>query len=353
VSRSRWLRDLENCTVSPIVSVLTKSAVLAWLVVSLAAGRAHADARGVRLDFARGEGAGDCPDRTALERAVADQLGRDPFGAPHRLAIEGIVVRQGDELVATFLLRALDGEPLGRREIRARGDCTSLTRAMELALVLAIDELAPAEVRAEVAEPVPPEAPAAPESARIETVPPVREARAESVSVDGLVSLSALLSIGVLPRPAIGIGLGAGIEVSRRWVAELAIAYFPTVEVETAGSRYSFGWTSFSGSAGVSIELDRFALAVLGGIEVGVLDGFALERPSRDAGSHATVAPFLALRLRFHLLEQLAIEAGGRGTVALVAHEYLTRGSERAIHQLSAIGFSTFLGLTGRFGAAR
>jgi hypothetical protein len=306
-----------------------------------------ASAQGVRLDWARAASASECPDRAELERRVRETLGRDPFAAPHEFAIEGTVSREAGELVATLVLRA-GGEIIGERTLHGAGDCDRFAPAVELALLLAIDELLPE---------APPEEPAARASAP--AVPPVVEPppivespapRARSgPRIEGSAAIAFPVSIGVLPRPAVGIGLGFALAIDA-WVLEISAHYFPEVSEVENGTEYGFDWIALAAAGGHRFRFGRWSIDAVVGFELGAIDAVAYQRASPEPGASATLAPLVAARLRWAPNELFAVELGARGTVALVTNEYYAMGTERSIHTQAPAAFLAEIAVIGRFG---
>jgi hypothetical protein len=289
-----------------------------------------ASAQGVRLDWARAASASECPDRAELERRVRETLGRDPFAAPHEFAIEGTVSREAGELVATLVLRA-GGEIIGERTLHGAGACDRFAPAVELALLLAIDELLPE---------APPEEPAARASAP--AVPP-------GPRIEGSAAIAFPISIGVLPRPAVGIGLGFALAIDA-WVLEISAHYFPEVSEVENGTEYGFDWIALAAAGGHRFRFGRWSIDAVVGFELGAIDAVAYQRASPEPGASATLAPLVAARLRWAPNELFAVELGARGTVALVTNEYYAMGTERSIHAQAPAAFLAEIAVIGRFG---
>ena len=88
----------------------------------------------VRLSYALGAGALQCPPEAALRRGVAARLGRDPFrsDAAQLVAVRVEATRAG--LTATVEVRDAAGGLVGKRTVEAsRWDCAELAAAVELA----------------------------------------------------------------------------------------------------------------------------------------------------------------------------------------------------------------------------
>ena len=128
-------------------------------VALLAASPAFAAGRLLDLQVARGAGAGDCPDATALSAAVARVVGHDVRAAApsaNDLRIEVAFAHHEGRYVAT--LRARDADREGERTISHESPtCASLAEAVAATLGLRIDdETAAATDDAQAAPALPP-----------------------------------------------------------------------------------------------------------------------------------------------------------------------------------------------------
>jgi hypothetical protein len=326
-------------------------------LVALAPGGARADG-GVRLDWIRGDGAESCADGAALEALVRAELGRDPFGPPFEYSVEGAAAMHLDRVVARLRLRSAARGALGDRIIEA-ADCAALTPALVLALALAIDELAPAPAEREAVETDEP----SPEPAHD---PPLEEVAAAldalaagprlasppGEPLEGSLSVLLPISIGVLPRPAVGVGLGGGVQYGR-WVLDLAVRYFPEVGLSRGASEYAFSWIALGLASGLVLRIDRVELAGLAGLDLGALSAHSLQRAAPDAGTEPTVAPLLAARARYLFADFLALELTLTGTAPLARHGYFVRGTEVLLFEQAPLAFSAALSVAGVFGRAR
>ena len=183
-------------------------AVLAFLVAFPLAAQEN---RRVRLDYALGAGATACPQRGELSDAVAAELGYLPFNDSATETLEVRIVEQGGSLVAQLTLRDQEGKVVGERELSsAAGDCGELSRALALAVAIAIDPLragapkqdpAPKQVTPEPEPPPPVVQPPKPAP----QPPPPSEPLAVRVAAGGLVAL------GVAPALAPGLWVHGGV----------------------------------------------------------------------------------------------------------------------------------------------
>ena len=263
-----------------------------------AAPREHAT---VRLSYARGRGADQCPDEGALRDAVSARLGYDPFDdhAPRLLVAE--VHRSGRSLAGHVELQDASGTVQGRRDLRAEGnDCAELATAMSIAVSLGIDPLS-------ALEPSPPPSPAAAEPPPAPSVPapavvvppappspslPV-EAPSPSVPVHLRFGLGTMLSWGISPAiPSIGVAVDAGIrrglwslglEGAGNWQTQTAtdgasgvkssltlISLVPCVHVSIALGCALGGVGSLAASGVVSSPLSSSSLFADAGVRLGI-----------------------------------------------------------------------------------
>ena len=110
-----------------------------------------------RLVYVRAPAAGDCPEQSALETAVAARLGYDPFSPWGDQTIIATISRSNGNLVARAELVDHDGIAQGSRQLQAsRSDCGELVATLALAISITLDptHVAPSESAAsKVGEP--------------------------------------------------------------------------------------------------------------------------------------------------------------------------------------------------------
>lgn len=81
-----------------------------------------------------------CIDRTQLLSAVTAKLGREVFGAPVALTIDGALSSRGGSHVARLTLVDSRGTPIGHREVKSSDpDCHSIDQALVLVVSVMID----------------------------------------------------------------------------------------------------------------------------------------------------------------------------------------------------------------------
>lgn len=122
----------------PVIATL---GVVGFLALAPAGARGDPGLPRVRLLYAIGAGAEQCPDIGAMREAVAARLGYVPWheDAPRVVAVA--LSRDGRGLLARIELRS-NAHMTGQRELTStRPDCRELAGAVELAISLAIDPL--------------------------------------------------------------------------------------------------------------------------------------------------------------------------------------------------------------------
>lgn len=176
-----------------------------------------------RLIYGRSADTDGCPDEEALRKEISNRVGYDPIvlWSPNGVAVT--ITRRGDGLVADVRLVGRDGVLLGVRTLAAgRGECSALSRAIALAVGIALDMIeksttaaSPAEPESAPTSPTSPVAQAPPPSTPAETTEVVdrRPLRTDRASGRWEVGAAIAGSIGVLPDASVGPSLF----VSLRW----------------------------------------------------------------------------------------------------------------------------------------
>jgi hypothetical protein len=108
--------------------------------LALSVARADVERPVVALSYERGAGAETCPDQAELEATVASQLGYAPFDPHAARHVSVRLTRRGSALVAEIV--STNGAASKRRELSSTTrDCAELSRAVALAMSVAIDPL--------------------------------------------------------------------------------------------------------------------------------------------------------------------------------------------------------------------
>jgi len=331
---------------------------VAFALALLCARSANAESSAsFRFSWARGDGAGSCPDGRTLASRVEASLGRNPFSDSAEQSIEGSVVRQENRYRAELRVRDAAGVARGTRELSSDGaDCGELAEAVVLAVVLTIDpnaalggSPAPAAVAPPHAAP-PPTAPAveapalaACPAARCPPAPPCPRTACPSspVLASGTVVGRALFAAGILP----GIVPGAAVfgEMGTERVrGSLGVVYLPE---STKDARYGFGLTAGTlGAAFVWPVADGFELSALGELEVGALHVVVYELEPVRPGDQLWLAAAAGPRLGFSGLSPLRVELGASLVVPFVRPAFEVRGIAEPVFQSAPVGGFFYLG---------
>ena len=217
--------------------------VLSVLVVLLI-GRTAMATPNAQMHYTRGSGAESCPDEPSMRRAVASQLGYDPFDAQASTSVEASIVRKDDRLVGRVDVVRPD-EPPGKRELSSREvDCEHLASAMALTISMAIDPMV-------ISRPPPVAAPLPPPMATLpppSSPPPAPSAPPRSLpappAVFFLAGLAPVVSVGIAPGAAVGLDASA----AARWS-------HVSIGVEGRMDLPSYAHLSIGGDVSTSIQV--------------------------------------------------------------------------------------------------
>jgi hypothetical protein len=199
-----------------------------------------------KLLYVRNHGAETCPDEGEFRKAVAARLGYDPFFPWARTTVLATVERDGSGYQGRIEVLDERSTVLGRRTIATKGgDCGEVTRAMGLAVSVALDDLdlgaAPPLPEAPPPPPAPPAmetgpAPAPPALLREVPVPPAKDAAptGEPIVLSG--SLGPIASLGVAPAPSVGAALSVRGEAGSRSKSRVGRTYQLRVPIWAAPS---------------------------------------------------------------------------------------------------------------------
>jgi hypothetical protein len=261
-------------------------------------------AHGVHLSWVRDATAAGCPDAAAIEAQVVARLGESPFARAPRQFIEAVVARPADAFQVTIAMRGLDGRLIGNRTLAsAAPDCTPIATAAALTIAILIDP----EALARVPAPAPPPPPPA------SAPPPVP---APAAGVTGRVTAAAAGGWGLLPRAAVGVGLGATVDVAPHVAVGVTAAFFP--ERRTAAPDDGFGFGLTAGSlVGCWVPLGaggaRWRFELCAGGEVGVLHAVVYEDAPTGPGQRwyvgATELTRVVVQLSGALVAEVALDA--------------------------------------------
>jgi hypothetical protein len=259
---------------------------------------------GVHLSWVRDATAPGCPDAAAIETQVVARLGESPFARAPSQFIEAVVARPAGAFQVTIAMRGLDGRLIGNRTLAsAAPDCGPIATAAALTIAILID---PEALARAPAAPPPPPAPAAPPASP--AAPPA--------GLSGRVTAAAAGGWGQLPRAAVGLGLGATVDVTPRVAVGVTAAFFP--ERRTAAPDDGFGFGLTAGSVvgcWVPIGADeaRWRFELCAGAEVGVLHAVVYADAPTGAGQRWYVGPTeltrVVVQLSGALVAELALDA--------------------------------------------
>jgi hypothetical protein len=262
-------------------SCRTKPGVPSFLIIAAAglvcleAGSVFAQSRReARLAYVRGPGTESCPDDTTLRAEVADRLGYDPFRNTAELTVRAKVERDKGALVADVALEDAGGRRQGQRRIRGSfALCEPLISALALAISIAIDPLGGAPAPAAPPPASPPPAP-----------PPGADVAPPGIDLD--FTAGGVSQVSTLPKPALGLALGARVSGQHFRLGVEAQATLAVTRAVTGGGRF---------------DTARYGLAVICCWRQGWLSGCAavhggVLRASGQAfsPSRSTAAPYLA-----------------------------------------------------------
>ncbi len=258
----------------------------------------------------------DCPSSEDLRRVLASQIGRDEFDSPNAPRVVVRVRRVSEaELAADVSVTTSDGKT-STRTIEEADACGDLVRAAALTVALALehDEKRAAEKRAEEPAPTPTPPPAVAEQAA-----PERSLRNDR----GVVSLSALTAIGLLPRPAAGAGGSARVRISESLWASARGFYLPKGSMpndEFALNLYGLGPGLCAEPFGSSkVAAVGCAHAIFGAYDVTRANALL-----KNAGAEAYVGASLFAGARARVAGPLHLEGGLDAQIPFVRPTYLT-----------------------------
>ena len=310
-------------------------------VLGLAVGTGPAEPPAVQWHWSRLPGAETCLDGGSLGRRIKKRLGRDPFGHPAALVIEGVVDRRPDGWRVRLFARAADGTSLGSRVLEAEGeDCGVLTDAVVLAAVLTIDP--EALTRPPKSPEPPPTEPPAPPPPPAPAPPPFAPSRlAAAAPRTGTAAAHTSVSVGTLPRPTPGMALAVVVPVGARFAAGAGFGLWVAQRSGPVDAGLAAGW-----GEGCWVPFDgRFSLHLCGRLYAGALRvaiDAAPERDPIDPGQFFWAAAAPALRGGWTPVDRLRIEIDVTTPISLTRQPFQVDGSE--VYRESPVALS--LGLS-------
>lgn len=155
--------------------------------------------------------------------------------------------------------------------------------------------------------------------------------------------------MGLLPEASLGVGLGAGVAMTRRFELGLRARAFPQVEVAGEPS-YAVGLFA------LTLELCALArpakvleLRACGGPALGLLHAAVLAGDRSQPGERASLAVELGLDAAVALTRTLALQLGARAAVPVTRYRFTLEGSDEALFVQSVVAGMAHIGLELRF----
>jgi hypothetical protein len=315
---------------------------------------ARAEATGnAELSWVRAGGAESCPAPSAVRAAVAARLGRDPFTRDAAVSFEVVVERRTSGWAARIVAQGTD-QGAGSRELASDApSCDSLAEAVALAIALAIDpdavERTAQSQTAALALPAPEPAttvanstaPAAPVTADSE-----ESAAHGSTRISGGLDARGLVSVGLLPGAALGVGLAGEARFARRLAAVAGIDFWPERETAGAGGHFAFGLAA--ASLGMCADLLRLRLVGLGlcaGGMLGSVHAVVLDLPPTGPGDRLWAAIRAGARLFVPGTSLVRASFGLEAIVPFTRHRFTVRDAPSDVFRQAPVALHASLGV--------
>jgi hypothetical protein len=277
-----------------------------------------------------------------MRRAIAQRLGRDPFGHEPGPLIEAVASREGEVWKARISARTSAGELVGSRELGSRAaTCESLAAAAALAIALVIDPEAVerAEAMRTATKPVP-TAPPAVAASRRDQPPPARSPLA-------WVDLRAIASTGLLPGFAPGVTLGADLELARWLALSAALAYWP--EQKADGRPNGAVGVGLSAASLVAcaepVALPPFGTALCAGALLGSIHTVVYELIPTAPGDRLWSALSAGVRVYAPRETPVRVSLAFDALAPLTRHRFTVGGQPGTVFRQHALALSAQLGL--------
>lgn len=289
------------------------------------------------LSWVRAIDAERCVGAIGLEEDLKARVGYDPFVAarPVDRQLSGFITRSSAArggFEAEIVVRDEAGAILGSRKLRsAEADCRSLGEAVAVTMALALEPFTRDTTARDPFASAPAEAPPSPPAARAATAPRATTSRATIVASG---------STGLVPGPALGIGLRVLGRVHDRLELGVSARYLPERAAE-GGLSFALASGAVEGcvvpwlGAGM-LSVTRWCAAVHGGafhvfvapgalspLEVGTFPWLGAE-----TGPSVTIPLFGALRL----------DAGIAVVVPIVRRQAFLRGESAPVWEQATVG---------------
>ena len=133
------MTDMPRVWTISLVSLVSFGVAVVSMPLDARAAPPPAAARtSVRLDYTRGPGAGQCPDRDAVREEIARRLGFDPFSERGERTLRCEIRADGPGLRAQIDVQDAVRRAAGQRVLSGRrADCTDLVPGLLLVLTVA------------------------------------------------------------------------------------------------------------------------------------------------------------------------------------------------------------------------
>lgn len=284
-----------------------------------------------------------CPDRTAVVHATEANLGRalaQALGPEGRVRGEVTVTETGGFRLA-LEVHGAGGD--GQRVVEA-ATCAELADAAVVIVGLALDG----------ARPAPPEPPAPPPAAPPPRPrPPARRPRpaadhddADTLGAHLELQGRALVDVGNLPGPALGLGVVAALGNGRQWIEVGTTTFFERrASVPTdppSGADVRLVEVSVGACQALSLAL-AWELRLCATVHGGTLHGNGFGSPAAHDGSGSWTAASLGGGLWWRLVGPLSLFAGLDGLVSFTRPRFVVAEGQEA-HQPAPVSARLVLG---------
>lgn len=258
-----------------------------------------------------------CPSAADLRASIAADLGRDPFERSDAPRVDVRVGAKDGALWAEVLVERAGAPP--RSRVLTGDDCRELVRAAALVAALAIEEEPAPPAPAPTQAPTPNPPPATPPSreGREEPVAPARSLGRDRAAIVAL----GTTSVGLLPRPAAGVGADARVRVAEAvWISARAL-YLPPAAMpdDTFAARL---WAAGAGACWEPFASARAAAFGCAHVLGGALAVSSSTVAMRDGGAKAFVAAAASVGARVRVVGPV-IAFGAVETVLPFSHPTL------------------------------
>lgn len=317
-----------------------------------ASARAEAP-RTAALTWTRGAGAEACADVQAVARAVDARLGREVFVSPAHaeLFVEGTISRVGEQWHVSVAMHDAAGGDLGTREFDeaadAEGGCAHLSPSITLVLSLMIDpeaeaRVAAAEAAGTPAAPAPPPVEAPPPSPQPEPPTPAVEAPSTRFSLGA----GALLGAGFLPRASLGAVIRLGAQVPRVSTFTLEARLVPSMTLN-AGSGATANvsrTTALLAICPIALGPRAVQVRACAGVEAGVTNSVGIGFDTNESSLSFASSALLRATVTLRLYENLVLDLGVTGGVALSRPQFSAVDSHAVKYELYTTAPATISG---------